>query len=224
MRLALVSLLAATLMGAPALAQTPTPPTAAPSVAAPAPTTTVAPAPMAPAPMAPDPAAPAPMAPAAPPAPVLPPPPEPVTDPLALQVIATLENVCIPATNGGDLNQIARAQGFRRTGGNTYTLNLRGVTYSVVIQPPPPGGRTCEVVFEYPVDTFTPVIVAVHQWALGRAMTLRDPFRTTSDLQRDVRSWERDADALVVVSEKKADGTPVGRNRQDRARMLFQRR
>jgi hypothetical protein len=55
-------------------------------------------------------------------------------------------------------------------------------------------------------------------------MTLRDPFRSTTDLQRDVRSWERDSDALVLSTEKRPDGSPVGRNRQDRSRLLYQRR
>lgn len=237
MRSALLSLLAAAaLVGAPALAQptdtatpatpaTPAPPaatvpTTAPAVPTPTPATPAAP----PAPAAPSAVPAAPAAPAVPAAPAAPPAPEPVTDPLALQVLSTIEAICIPVTNGGNQDQIARAAGYRRSGGNTWVLHPNQSTFTVTVQPPPSGGRTCEVLIEYPVDTFTPVIVAVHNWAQGRGMTLRDPFRSTTDLQRDVRSWERDSDALVLSTEKRADGSPVGRNHQERTRMLYQRR
>ena len=205
-----------------------TPPAAAPeatppAAAAPAPAPATPPAPAAapgetPAAPAAEPAA------AAPPPPAPPPAPEPVTDPLALQVLSTIDTICIPMTNGGNLDQIARAAGYRRARGNTYELHPAQSTFTVAVQPPPSGGQTCEVTFEYPEGTFSPVIVAVHNWALARGMTLRDPFRSIADLQRDVRSWERDSDAIVLSTEKKLDGTPVGRNHQERTRLLYQRR
>ena len=47
----------------------------------------------------------------------------------------------------------------------------------------------------------------------------------TADMQRDTRSWEHNVDGgqsqrLVLVTVKKVDGTPVGR--QDRSTLLFQ--
>ncbi|HYD45856.1 MAG TPA: hypothetical protein VEA79_11395, partial [Phenylobacterium sp.] len=150
-----------------------------------------------------------------------PPPPPPPTDPMAIRILDTLERVCIPATaESGSLDRVARAAGFRRSR-DQYILRQPNLTITVL--PISTNGLTCTMQVDYPVDTLQPTIVAVHNWSIARGMTLRDPYRTTSDFQRDIRSWERDADALVLLAMKRPDGTPVSRN-QDRAQVIYQRR
>ena len=140
---------------------------------------------------------------------------------MAIRILDTLERVCIPATAvGGNLDTLARGAGFRRSR-DTYTM--RQGTMNIVIQPLSSDHKTCRFLIDYPVDTLQPTIIAMHNWAMGRTMTLRDPYRLSSDFQRDIRSWERDADAIVLMAMKKTDGNPVGRN-ADRAEILFQRR
>lgn len=251
MRIALVSLLAIAAATA-AVAQptdqtTPPPPAteqpAAPAPAAetpapaPAPTAEAPPAPAAPttdtaqtpapatdsaaAPATPE-AAPAPAVAEAPPAP--PPPPAPPTDPLAIRVLDVIERICTPiTTGGGNLPTIAKSLGFKKNRDNWV---LKQPTFTLTVNAQGSNTNTCSVDLEYPVDTFTPVIVAVHNWAMGRGWTLYGNFRATADLQRDTRSWEHNVDGgesqrLVLVSLKKPDGTPVGRN-LDRSTLLFQ--
>ncbi len=252
MRIALVSLLAiaaATAAVAQPTDQTTTPPAteqpaaAAPAPAAetpapaPAPTAETTPAPAIPAtdkaqtpapapetaaaPASPE-AAPPPAVAEAPPAP--PPPPAPPTDPLAIRVLDVIERICTPiTTGGGNLPTIAKSLGFKKNRDNWV---LKQPTFTLTVNAQGSNTNTCSVDLEYPVDTFTPVIVAVHNWAMGRGWTLYGNFRATADLQRDTRSWEHNVDGgesqrLVLVSLKKPDGTPVGRN-LDRSTLLFQ--
>ena len=143
MRLALVSLIALSLAPAAAAAQTPAAAPPAPNAAPAAPASPRAAA----APAAPPAAA----APAAPPTASAPPsPPAAPTDPTAVAVMSVLQNVCIPAANGGDLNKLAKAGGYRKSGDN-WTLRQRDFT--VTIEPP---GSTnpnqCHVDVTHPVD------------------------------------------------------------------------
>lgn len=171
---------------------------------------------------APPEAAPAPAVAEAPPAP--PPPPPPPTDPLAIRVLDVIERICTPiTTGGGNLPTIAKSLGFKKNRDNWV---LKQPTFTLTVNAQGSNTNTCSVDLEYPVDTFTPVIVAVHNWAMGRGWTLYGNFRATADLQRDTRSWEHNVDGgqsqrLVLVSLKKPDGTPVGRN-LDRSTLLFQ--
>jgi hypothetical protein len=235
MRPALVSLMAAAaFIGGAAQAQPNTPATPAtpasppPTATTPAPANPATPAPTAPAPAPANPAAgtpPAPVAPSATPAapatPAPPPAPAAPTDPLTVAVLGALNQICVPAVNGGGtLDQLARGAGYRR---NRDNYVLRQQTFQITVNALQSGGRTCEAVFEYEAAPIPQVITAVHEWALARGMTLRDPFRSSTDIQRDVRSWERDQDALALVSEKRLDGSPVA-GRRDRSRFLYQRR
>lgn len=157
----------------------------------------------------------------APPAP--PPPPAPPTDPLAIQVLDVLERVCTPITTGqGNLPTIAKSLGFKKNRDNWV---LKQPTFTLTVNAQGSNTNTCSVDIDYPVDTFSPVIVAVHNWAMARGWTLYGNFRATADMQRDTRSWEHNVDGgqsqrLVLVTVKKVDGTPVGR--QDRSTLLFQ--
>ncbi len=164
-----------------------------------------------------------PTAPAAPAVAAAPTPPAAPTDPVAVQLLNVLTQICPSATTGGNLEQLARAAGYRR---NRDVYVLRQPTFQISVRMIDP--RTCEATAEYPAaaagapDAINPTIVALHEWATANGYTLRDPFRNESDLRRDIRSWLGPSSAILLVTEKRLDGTPVLRNR-DRSRLTLQR-
>ncbi len=226
MRLALVSLIALA-AASPALAQS----TTAPAGAAPAATTPPAP----PAPPAAAPAAPAPADAAAPttlpplpdtPAPPPPPPPPPPTDPTAIAVLSVLTNVCIPAANGGNLPQLAKTAGFRKSG-DDYTLRNR--TYTMLIENPGTNPNQCHVDVTHPVDLEAPgrfIVEALHNWAVfGNAWSLyRNDKSVQEGLEYTTRSWQRDQDgkseSLVFTTHRRPDGTPM-EGSSDASQMIY---
>jgi hypothetical protein len=172
-----------------ASAQTPPAPAAAPAAAAPAA------------------AAPAPEAPPAPP-----------TDPAAIELLDTLQSVCMPAVNHGDLAKLAKAAGFRKTGDN-YVLKRPGFQFTVLA--PGSNPTTCQVELLHPVDQAEPakpLIVALHNWAaVAHGFALDRNDKHTEDGQEFItRSWVLNADgvhqALVLTTIRKANDTPSDRN------------
>ncbi len=225
-------------MAAPSPAATPaaaTPPAAmAPAAAAPAsmtPGTATPPAAMPPA--APAAAAPtvvtpgtrtapgvAPVEPAAPPGP----PPAP-TDPAAIALISTLESVCAPAVSGGNMDKLARAGGYRRSGEN-YVMHGKG--FQLTVLAPGSNPQTCHVDIVSPIDpeaAAKPLVVALHNWAaVTHGYTLyRNDKNVTGGQELTTRSWELSEngknEALVLTTFRKADGTPSGG--RETSQMLF---
>ncbi|HEY2178836.1 MAG TPA: hypothetical protein VGH15_09670 [Caulobacteraceae bacterium] len=205
MRLMLASLIAAVGVAPFALAQT-TPP------AAPSPTAAQPAAP--PATATPTPAAPAEVAPSPPPAPPAPPPPP--TDPAAIALLSTIQSVCQPALNsGGDLNKLARAAGYRKSGEN-YVMSGRGFKFTILN----PGSNPdqCHIDMIHPVDPqapAAPIVVALHNWAaVERGWSLyRNDKNVTAGEELTTRSWENTAngrhEALVITTFRHPDGRPM---------------
>lgn len=235
MRTALVSLIALAAAAPLALAQTPTPPVApapAAATAAPAPAAVMAApaspvtAPSAGLPAAATPAAVAPVvapvAPAAEPAAPPPPPPAP-TDRTAIALINTLETVCIPAANGGNLAQIAKSSGFRKTGDNFVR---KGPGYQITVEANTYNPTQCQVDIVHPVDPSAPLIVALHNWAAGsRGWSLYKNHKFIQGSQEiTVRSWEHSGDGkdegLVFNTLRKPDGAPSKGN-ADTSMMIY---
>ena len=226
MRLALAVLLGAASLAPLAVAQTP-PEAVAPAMAAPAvpaaAMTAPAPTPTAPAaiipgtpPAAASVVAPAVAAPEAPPAP--PPPPAPPTDPAAIALLNTLQNVCIPMVDGGNLAKLAKAASFRKAGDN-WVYKQPGFQFTVLA--PGSNPHTCQVELVHPVDQAepaAPLVVALHDWAVFlHGWTLDRNDKHTSDGQEFItRSWQHDVDgkhqALVLTTIRKADDSPSARN------------
>jgi hypothetical protein len=207
MRLVLASLLAAAAV--PALAQTP-PPAPPPAAATPAAAT-------APPPGAATPAQPAPAAPAPPPAP---------TDPTAIALISTLEKVCIPAVDGGNLKQLARADGYRQSS-DSYVLHGRGFTFTIL--PPGSNPTQCHIDLVHPVDPQAPaaqLVVALHNWAaIARGWTVyRNDKNVTGDEELTTRSWEHDDtgahEAIVITTYRHANGAPM-RGNSDTSTVIY---
>jgi hypothetical protein len=207
MRLALASIIALSALTPAAVAQDATTP--APGAAT-APASPVAPAPEA-----------APAVPPAPPAP--PPPPPPPTDPAAIGVIGALENVCMPLVDGGNIDKVTKAAGYRKSGDN-YVMKQK--TYQLTLIPPGSNPNQCHVDIIHPVDPAGPIVVALHNWAaVSRGWTLyRNDKNVDSGQEYTTRSWETDADgkhsALVFTTIRKADGSP-SKGAADTSELLF---
>ncbi len=240
MRPSMISLLVLALAAGPALAQTDTTAPAAPPAAAPAPTTapaspppaaapapTTAPAsPSTAAPGAPvnPPAAGAPSAsptPEAAPEPPPPAPPGPPTDPTAIKLLSTLDQICIPAVEGGNLDKLAKSGGFRKNSDGNYVNKGAGFQLTLLAFGSNPD--TCHVDIIAPVDPQAParpLVVALHNWATsGHGFSLyRNDKNTQTGQEITTRSWELTDGgkykALVLTTYRKADGTPAMGNRE----------
>jgi hypothetical protein len=198
MRLALVSLLAIAGFAPVAQAQTPAPeaaPPAAPAEATPA-------APEAPA-----------AAPEAPPAPPAPP-----TDPAAIGLLSAVEKVCVPAANGGNLAQLAKAAGYRKSGENFV---YKQPTYQFTILAPGSNPTQCHIDVVHPIypdAPAKPLVIALHNWlAIGQGWNLyRNDKNVEAGQEFTTRSWEHHGDgkseALVITTIRKADGAPSQKN------------
>ncbi|HZZ87957.1 MAG TPA: hypothetical protein VFE13_06435 [Caulobacteraceae bacterium] len=248
MRLALVSLIALT-AGTAAYAQTASPtdtqaapppaaaPAATPAPASPPPAATpaaAAPAPASPAPAAPatpgaEPppgAAPAQEA-AAPPAP--PPPPAPPTDPTAVALLDLLQRVCMPAAEGGNFAQIAKAYGLKKQGDYGGWV-MKQKTFTLLVQDPGSNPHQCHVDVTHPADLEAPgrpIIVAFNDWAaIEHGWSLyRNDKNVQGDTQFTTRSWQLDwngkAQSLVFTTMRKADGSPA-KGANDTSQMIYE--
>ncbi|HEV7158291.1 MAG TPA: hypothetical protein VGN38_08050 [Caulobacteraceae bacterium] len=201
MRLAVASLIV-TVCAAP-LARAQTAPAAATPPAASAPAPSAIPAQGAP------PAA-QPPAPATPPAP--PPPP---TDPTAIAIIDTLQSICIPAVEGGNLDRLARSNGYRKSSDN-YVLKGRG--FQLTLYPSGSNPTQCHIDVVSPVYPEAPaaaIVVALHNWAaVERGWTLyRNDKSVDSGQQLTTRSWEHDDpgkhEAMFITTYRRPDGAPM---------------
>ncbi|HEV2363058.1 MAG TPA: hypothetical protein VGS12_02555, partial [Caulobacteraceae bacterium] len=162
-------------------------------------------------------------------APAAPPPeapPAPPTDPAAIALLATLQNICIPATEGGSYAKLAKANGWRKSG-DTFTYKGQGFQFS--INPSPSNPTDCEVEITSAVDPESPakpLVIALHNWAaLERGYSLyRNDKNVTGGLEYITRSWEHDDpgkhEALVLTTTRKADDTPMKRD-ADTSEMIY---
>lgn len=242
MRIPLVSLIAlaaaasayAQPASAPASAPAAPPPAPAPAAAPPAAAPAGAPSSQAPAAPAgagaPSAAASAPGAPAteAPQPPAPPPPPAPPTDPTAIALLNILQQVCIPAANGGNFVQLAKTAGLRKQGDQGWALKQPGFTL-LVANPSVANPDQCHVEVTHPADLESPgrpIIIALNDWAgVTNGWTLyRNDKSVQGDMQFTTRSWQLDwngkEQSLVFTTKRKPDGTPLHPN-ADESEMIY---
>jgi len=229
MRRALVSLfvLAAPLGGA-ALAQTAPAPPPAPSASPPAAPAAAPPTESPVPPAAPSATVPPPAAAETPPAPPAPPPPPaPPTDPTAIEVLSVLQQVCIPATVGGDFGKLAKSAGFRKNSDNSWTL--RQHDFTMILLPPGSNPTQCHIDLTHPADLDSPgrpIVLALDDWArIERGWSLYRNDKSVQDgMLFTTRSWQIDADgkeqSLVFTNERKPDGSPMRPN-ADQSELIY---
>jgi hypothetical protein len=165
--------------------------------------------------------------PAPPPPPPPPPaPPAPPTDPTAIALLNALEQVCIPAANGGDMAKIAKAAGYKKAGDNFV---LKQPSFQFTVLSPGSNPTQCHVDVVHPIDPEAPakpLIIALHNWAaISRGWSLyRNDKTVDSGQEFTTRSWEHSGDgkdeALVLTTVRKGDGSPSLKN-ADTSMMLY---
>jgi hypothetical protein len=209
------------------------PPAAAPPAAPPAAAPAGAPSSQAPAAPAdaqgPAAAAGAPGAPATeaaqPPAP--PPPPAPPTDPTAVALLNILQQVCIPAANGGNFVQLVKTAGLRKQGDQGWALKTKDFT--LLVANPGSNPDQCRVDITHPADLDSPgrpIIIALNDWAgVTNGWSLyRNDKSVQGDLQFTTRSWQLDwngkEQSLVFTTKRKPDGSPLHPN-ADESEMIY---
>jgi hypothetical protein len=198
MRNVVMTLVAASAIALPALAQAipaPPVPAAPPAVALPA--------------------APAAAAPAAAPAVVetLP------TDGEIGQILNVIQTVCVPLVRGGQLAKLATpAAGFKRNkkeGGFTQTLVAK--PYTLTVYEPGSNKEVCRVGINYTSGGEKPILLGLDKFAYLNQPRLRlqreNNYIPPTDFMRVTSSWEyftdKESTGLVLVQLKKPDGTEV---------------
>jgi len=141
-------------------------------------------------------------------------------------VLNVLQKVCIPAANGGDVTQLAKAAGYRKSG-DTWTYRQRD--FSLLIDNPGSNPTQCHVEVMHPVDMESPgrpIIVALNDWAgiVNGWSLYRNDKSVQSGMQFTTRSWQHTTDAkaesLVFTTRRKADGTPL-HSGQDESELIY---
>jgi len=201
MRIALASLLATATFASAVQAQTPAPtaPAAPPATQAPAP-------PAAPAAPTTDAAQP-PAAPAAPAAEAPPPPTLPTTGDGA-QMIQIVEKICVPLVRGGNLDQLAKANGFkqnRRDGTWAIQLGTTNKDYSVTLFPVGSNKDVCRGEVHYALNEDKPIVAALNVWSFLHQPELilqANYVSVNADgIKRVQKSWEHlDASSSQAVN------------------------
>lgn len=223
MRLKLAALAASLGVAPLALAQTAQTP---PASAGPAPAAPSAPAAQTPAaaPAAQTPPAATPPAETPPPAP--PPPPPPPTDPAAIAILDTIQNVCIPAVEGGNLDRIAKSRGYRK---NDSGYSRSGPGFKLNLLPPGSNPNQCHIDMTTPVTPegpAAPIVVALHNWAAVESgwSLYRNDKNVEGDQQLTTRSWEHDDpgkhEAMFITTYRHADGAPM-RGNADNSTLVY---
>ncbi|MGH7023934.1 MAG: hypothetical protein ACREEB_10135, partial [Caulobacteraceae bacterium] len=155
-----------------------------------------------------------------------PPPPPPPTDPTAIAVLDTLQNVCIPAVEGGDLAKLAKANGYRKTD-NGYVMKRKEYQFTILLPGSNPTQCQLDMVHPvYPEAPAAPIVVALHNWAaIERGWTVyRNDVSVDGNQQLTTRSWEHDDpdkhEAMFITTYRHANGTPM-KGSSDTSTMVY---
>jgi hypothetical protein len=132
----------------------------------------------------------------------------------------------VPVVGGGNLAQLAKAAGFRKSGDN-YVNKQR--TYQLTVLALGSNPHQCHVDIIHPVDPEAPakpIVIAMHNWAsVTRGYSLyRNDKNVLGSQEFTTRSWENDEngqhEALVLTTIRKADGTP-SKGSADTSEMIY---
>jgi hypothetical protein len=156
------------------------------------------------------------------PAPAPPPPPPAPTDVTSLAVLDTLTRVCAESVRGGNMAQLAPAAGFKKKKDVWVKTYTKG--YTMTLLPPGTNPQVCNLIVDHPVNGVTPVIIDLHNWAMGRQWELYRNDKFVTDMERTTRSWElrtaTETEAVVLMTVRKANGAPLS-SRADRTELLY---
>ncbi|HSV03779.1 MAG TPA: hypothetical protein VLI41_11305 [Phenylobacterium sp.] len=223
MRSAFISLILAAGLAAPALAQAPA--ATAPSAPPPAPPTTAPPSQTPPAaPVA---------APATPPPPVAEAAPTLPTTGDEATILRVLDNICVPLVRGGNLDQLAQAQGMRKNRRDgTWSMPLgSGRDYTIAVQPQGVNKDVCQAEVHFAIGQDAPIFKAINVWAFLHKPELQPTANYVAvdadGIKRVRRSWENQASngstAVNFTTWRKPNDAPLNRN-YDTGMLFYQER
>jgi hypothetical protein len=135
------------------------------------------------------------------------------------QILNVIRSVCVPLVRGGDLAKLATpAAGFkrnRREGGFTQTLVAR--PYTLTVFDPGSNREVCRIGLTYTSGGERPILLGLDKFAFlnqPRLLLQRENnYIPPTDFMRVTSSWEyftdKESIGLVFVQLKKPDGSEV---------------
>jgi hypothetical protein len=148
-------------------------------------------------------------------------------------VLNVLQNVCVPSVkSAGGLDNRAKALGMKKNRDGVWSMGLGGdKAYTVAVQPQGSNKNVCQVEIHYAIGAEKPIITALNIYAFLHQPEMpmqRNDFIVGQDnVKRITLSWEyytdKESTGLVLVQQKKADGTPLN-PKFDTASLLYSER
>jgi hypothetical protein len=146
-------------------------------------------------------------------------------------VIDTVEKICKPSVKGGNLDQLAKANGFAMKK-KLWTKSMATKPYQIVVQPKSTANpNVCTLTIDFPAETGQILANGLHAWA-----SREDPIMQSQNvyavppvgkIKRTTLSWETKTEgaysAMSVGLLRTADDKPVLKG-ADQAELLFQYR
>lgn len=135
------------------------------------------------------------------------------------QILNVIQTVCVPLVRGGQLAKLATpAAGFKRNkkeGGFTQTLVAK--PYTLTVYEPGSNKEVCRVGINYTSGGEKPILLGLDKFAYLNQPRLRlqreNNYIPPTDFMRVTSSWEyftdQESTGLVLVQLKKPDGTEV---------------
>jgi hypothetical protein len=135
------------------------------------------------------------------------------------QILNVIRTVCVPLVRGGELAKLATpAAGFKRNkkeGGYTQTLVAK--PYTLTVYEPGSNKEVCRVGVNYSSGGEKPILLGLDKFAYLNQPRLRlqreNNYIPPTDFMRVTSSWEyftdKESIGLVFVQLKKPDGTEV---------------
>jgi hypothetical protein len=135
------------------------------------------------------------------------------------QILNVIQTVCVPLVRGGQLAKLATpAAGFKRNkkeGGFTQTLVTK--PYTLTVYEPGSNKEVCRVGVNYTSGGEKPILLGLDKFAYLNQPRLRlqreNNYIPPTDFMRVTSSWEyftdKESTGLVFVQLKKPDGTEV---------------
>jgi hypothetical protein len=168
------------------------------------------------------------------PAPAAEPPPALPTSGDGAEVLAALDQVCLPAVRGGNLEDLAKANGYKlNRREQTWGKPLGGQkNYSIVLFPQGSNKDVCFAELRYAMGKDEEIAKALNVWAFTRQPPLDPTANYTQPvdpdgLKRVRRSWEylsaSQSIGLNFSTVRKPDDTQVAKN-YDQGTLQYQER
>lgn len=146
------------------------------------------------------------------------------------ELIQVIDQICVPAVRGGDLDALAKSHGFKKRKGAWVRGLSSGKDYTVTLQPQGSNKNVCQADVNYAIGQEKPIVNALNVWAFLHKPQMplqRNDFVVQGAVKRITLSWEYYTDkvstGLVFVQLKNADGSPMSA-KYDSGTLLYSER